>query len=137
MCGRKWTRVIIVGRAEDSVLYFIYTPAVTVGLQVRRINLSCSLSLSSLPPLLFQCRILSYFENIRHEITEATPSPPPDQSRLNKRQAHPPSIRSSTRPTSHASSDSTISQGSSPLRGCITTFCHILHQVKRRLFSSP
>ena len=45
--GDRW-------KAEDSVLFFIYTPVIPISLaskQVRRIDLSCSLRLSSLPPL--------------------------------------------------------------------------------------
>ena len=75
--------------------------------------------------------------DLRHEITETTPPPPPDPYPLNQLQAHPPVSAPAPIPTSHASPDSTILQNSSPPRCCITAFCHILHQLKRKLFSSP
>ena len=74
--------------------------------------------------------------NIRDKITEATPSPPPDQSPLNQLQAHPLASALAPISTSHATPDSTISQHSRPPRGCITAFRHILHQVKHKLSPS-
>ena len=57
MSGDRW-------EAEDSVLFSIYTPIITVSLaskQVRRIDLSYSLSLSSLPLLPFAVPYLLLF----------------------------------------------------------------------------
>ena len=53
MCGRKWKRVVIVGRLKRAFCFSRYTPVITISLvskQVRRIDLNYSLSLSS-PPL--------------------------------------------------------------------------------------
>ena len=58
--GDRW-------RDEDSVLFFIYTPVITVSLasgQIRRIDLSCSLSLSSPPLLPISMPYFSYFEKL-------------------------------------------------------------------------
>ena len=124
---------------EDSVLFSVYTPAITVSLAsklVRRINLSCSLSLSSLPLLPFQCRILSFCKHTTRDHRSHS-FPPPDQSPLNQLQAHPLVYGLAPIPTAHATPDSTIPQHSRPPRGCITAFRHILHRVKRRLIPSP
>ena len=75
--------------------------------------------------------------DLRHEITEPTPPPPPAQSLLNQLQAHPQVSTPESISKSHDAPGPTTSQDSRPPRGCITAFCHILHQVKRKLFPSP
>jgi len=57
VCGDSW-------KVVKSVLIFIYTPGISLSLASKlstlRIDLSCSLSLSSLPLLPFRYRICSY-----------------------------------------------------------------------------
>ena len=56
-CGDSW-------KAAKSILIFIYTSVISISLagkpSTQRIELFCSLSLSSLPLLPFRCRICSY-----------------------------------------------------------------------------
>ena len=60
-CGDSWKGV-------KSIPIPTYTPVVSVsfagGPSTLRIDLSCSLSFSCLPPLPLQCRICSYFAHI-------------------------------------------------------------------------
>ena len=57
-CGDCW-------KAVKSLLIFIYAPVISVSLTKKpstlRIDVSCSLSLSSLPLLPFRCRLFLLF----------------------------------------------------------------------------